>query len=68
LLESLTKIQKTHSETANVFKGISKAIQNEPLDCVLEVSRAKIAAEISHSTFLAAVLNNTTYISEEHTK
>jgi hypothetical protein len=40
LLEFAGKLDenlKTHFETATVFKGNSKTIQNELLDCILEV-------------------------------
>jgi hypothetical protein len=37
-----------------MFKGNSKTIQNELLDCILEVCRAEIAAEISHEAVMSA--------------
>jgi hypothetical protein len=54
LLEFAGKLQEnlgTHFETATVFKGNSKTIQNEQLDCILEVCRAKVASEIGLQTF-----------------
>jgi hypothetical protein len=58
LLEFAGKLDEnleTHFETATVFKGNSKTIQNERLDCILEVCRAEIAAEISREKFLAVM-------------
>jgi hypothetical protein len=48
-----------------MFKGNSKTIQNELLDCILEVSRAEIAAEISHEKFLPVMSDDTTDVSEK---
>jgi hypothetical protein len=56
---------KTNSETATVFKGNSKTIQNELLDCILEVCRAEIAAELSREKFLAVMSDDTTDVSEK---
>jgi hypothetical protein len=46
---------KSHFETATVLRGNSKTMQNELLDCILGVCRAKIAAEIGRANFLAVV-------------
>jgi hypothetical protein len=48
-----------------VFKGNSKTIQNELLDCILEVFRAKIAAEIGRANFLAVMSDATTDVSKK---
>jgi hypothetical protein len=61
----LDKNLKTHFETATVFKENSKTIQNELLDCILEVCRAEIAAEIRCEKFLAVMSDDTTDVSEK---
>jgi hypothetical protein len=61
----LDKNLKTHFETATMFKGNSKTIQNELLDCILEVCRAEIAAEIMCEKFLAVMSDDTTDVSEK---
>jgi hypothetical protein len=48
-----------------VFKGNSNTIQNKLLDCIFEVCRAEIAAEISREKFLADMSDNTTDVSEK---
>jgi hypothetical protein len=48
-----------------VFKGNSKTIQNELLDCILEVCRAKIAAEIGRANFLPVLSDDTRDVSEK---
>jgi hypothetical protein len=66
LLEFAGKLDenlKTHFETATVFKGNFKKIQNKLLDCILEVFRAEIAAEISREKFLAVMSDDTTDVS-----
>jgi hypothetical protein len=65
LLEFAGKLEeniKSHFETATVFKGNCKTIQN---DCILEICRAKIAAEIGRANFLAVVSDDTTDVSEK---
>jgi hypothetical protein len=62
LLEFAGKLDenlKSHFETVTVFIGNSKTIQNELLDCILEVCWAKIAAEIGRANFLAVVSEKT---------
>jgi hypothetical protein len=56
---------KTRFEIATVFKGNSKTIQNELLDCILEVCQAEIAAEISREIFLAVMSDDITDVSEK---
>jgi hypothetical protein len=68
LLEFAGKLDenlKSHFETATVFKQNSKTNQNELLDCILEVCRAKIAAEIGRANFLAVISDETTDVSEK---
>jgi hypothetical protein len=70
LLEFAGKLDENLSnfETATVFKENSKTIQNKLLDCILEVCRAKIAAEIGCTDFLAVTSDDTTDISEKKTR
>lgn len=56
---------KSHFDTATVFKGNSKTIQNELLDCILAVCRAEIVNEIEKSSFLAIMADETTDVSEK---
>jgi hypothetical protein len=56
---------KTDFGTVTIFKGNSKTIQNELLDCILEVSRTKIPAEIGRANFLAVMSDDTTDISKK---
>lgn len=56
---------KSHFESATVFKGHSKTIQNELLDCILKICRDEIINEINHSKFLAIMADDTTDISEK---
>jgi hypothetical protein len=68
LLEFAGKLDenlKTHFEIATVFKGNSKTIQNELLDCIFEVCLAEIAVEISRKKFLAVMSDDTTDASEK---
>jgi hypothetical protein len=48
-----------------MFKQISKTIENELIDCILEVCRAKTAAEIGRANFLDVMSHDTTYASEK---
>lgn len=67
LLEYLGKLDATikdHLMNATVFKGNSKTIQNELLDCMLEVCREKIITEIEQAISLAVMSDDTTHISE----
>jgi hypothetical protein len=71
LLEFAGKLDenlKSHFETATMLKGNSKTIQNELLDCILEVCRSKIAAEIGRANFLAVTSGDTTDVSEKTQK
>jgi hypothetical protein len=46
-----------------VFKGISKTIQNDLLDCVLLVTRKQILLEIETAQFVSIIVDETTDIS-----
>ena len=49
-----------HLEKATVFKGTSKTVQNELLDCMYEVYRDKIKAEINDAKFVSVQADETT--------
>ena len=49
-----------HLENATVFKGTSKTVQNELLDCMYEVYRDKIKAEINNAKFVSVQADETT--------
>lgn len=51
---------KDHFEKSTVFKGISKTIQNELLDCMLQVAQENIKKEISKADYVAVMADETT--------
>eukprot|EP00102_Acyrthosiphon_pisum_P014947 XP_008185265.1 PREDICTED: uncharacterized protein LOC103310034 [Acyrthosiphon pisum] len=54
---------KTHLEKATVFKGISKEIQNDILDCTLTICQNQIKTEINQADFLSIIADETTDVS-----
>src|SRR5215469_14427780 len=58
---------RSHLETNTVFKGVSKTIQNEILDCLLQIYYDNIKKEIKDAPFLAVMADDTTDASE-HTQ
>ena len=58
---------KNHLETSKVFKGVSKTIQNEILDCLLQIYHEEIRTEIRKASFVAVMDDDTTDVSE-HTQ
>lgn len=46
LVTSLDTVLEEHLKTATVFKGTSKTVQNELLDCMLSVLKTHIMEEI----------------------
>ena len=50
---------KEHLENATVFKGTSKTVQNERLDCMLSVVREHIIKEAQSSAFLSIQADET---------
>ena len=58
---------KHHLETSAVFKGVSKTIQNEILDCLLQIYHEEIRTEIRKASFVAVMADDTTDVSE-HTQ
>ncbi|GLV36317.1 uncharacterized protein CBL_08811 [Carabus blaptoides fortunei] len=59
----LDSIMKEHLESATVFKGTPKTVQNEILNSMLEVCRQEIAEQINKVDFLAIQCDETTDIS-----
>ncbi|KAK4882666.1 hypothetical protein RN001_005985 [Aquatica leii] len=53
---------KSHLDKSTVFKGTSKTIQNELLQCMLEVSQEQISKEIKEAEFLAVIADETSDI------
>ncbi|CAL9695954.1 unnamed protein product [Knipowitschia caucasica] len=62
---SLDVALKEHLETATVFKGTSKTVQNELLDCMLSVAREQIIEEAQKSVFVSIQADETTDISTQ---
>ena len=52
-----------HLEAATVFRGTSKAIQNELLDTMLKTMQCKIQNEIKEVDFVAVIADDTTDVS-----
>ncbi|XP_063747657.1 zinc finger MYM-type protein 1-like [Eleginops maclovinus] len=65
VVASLDGVLKEHLESATVFKGTSKTVQNELLDCMLSVVREKIISEVQSSDFLSIQADETTDISTQ---
>lgn len=61
----LDKTVAEHLNNSKVFKGISKEIQNDLLDCMLEVCRKIILEEIRESPYLAIMADETTDVSSK---
>jgi len=64
LVGSIDSAMKERKKDSTVFKGTSKTIQNELLECMLEVCRDKIKEEINQSDFIALMADDTTDVSE----
>ena len=60
---SLDVVLQEHLQTATVFKGTSKTVQNELLDCMLSVLREYIIDEIKSADFVSIQADETTDIS-----
>lgn len=58
-------VLKEHIENATVFKGTSKTVQNELLDCMLSVVREHIITEAQSSDFIAIQADETMDISTQ---
>ncbi|KAL3063707.1 hypothetical protein OYC64_000108 [Pagothenia borchgrevinki] len=53
LVSSLDTVLEEHLKTATIFKGTSKTVQNELLDCMLSVLRDYILEEVNSADFIA---------------
>ena len=60
---SLDSVLHKHLESATVFKGTSKTLQNELLDIMNEVAQSTIMDEIKKAKFLAIISDDTTDVS-----
>ncbi|XP_033977395.1 uncharacterized protein LOC117475359 [Trematomus bernacchii] len=56
LLASLDSVLEDHLKTATVFKGTSKTVQNELLDCMLSVCKDYILEENANADTVATAL------------
>ena len=65
LVASLDAVLQEHLQTATVFKGTSKTVQNELLDCMLSVLREEIIKAIRNADFLSIQADETTDISTQ---
>lgn len=62
-VSSIDSAMETHLKTATVFKGTSKTIQNELLDCMLEVIRDYIIQQLRTTDYVAIQADDTTDVS-----
>ena len=65
LVASLDEVFEEHLKTATVFKGTSKTVQNELLDCMLSVIRERIMEEVKSARFVAIQADETTDVSTQ---
>lgn len=56
---------RDHLDESTVFKGTSKDIQNDILDCCLEIYKDKIRKEIQEAPFVAIMADETTDVSQQ---
>ncbi|KAJ8915410.1 hypothetical protein NQ315_008299 [Exocentrus adspersus] len=61
----LDNVFREHLQTATIFKGTSKDIQNELLQCMLDVCREKIVSEINQANYLAVMAYETSDVSSK---
>ena len=67
LLKWACKLDKDvhdHFHSSSVFKGHSKTIQNEIIDCALQIYREQIVAEVAEAPFVAVMADDTTDIAD----
>ena len=60
LMASIEREFEVHLENANVFKGTSKTVQNELLDCMLSVLRDHILEEVKQADYITIQSDETT--------
>jgi len=61
----LDVVLKDHLTTSSVFKGTSKTIQNDILDCMFRVCQDEILAEVKATEFLSIQCDETTDVSNQ---
>ncbi|KAF1388865.1 hypothetical protein PFLUV_G00067270 [Perca fluviatilis] len=61
----LDEVFEDHLKNAKVFKGTSKTIQNELLECMLAVVREHIVEEVKSANFIAIQADETTDVSTQ---
>lgn len=62
----LDTLLKDHLKRATVFKGTSKEIQNDLLQCMLDVCRDEIKTEIQQADFLSVIADETSDVSSQY--
>ena len=60
---ALDSVLSQHLESATVFKGTSKTIQNELLDIMLKTLQCTIQKEVKQADFVAVIADDTTDVS-----
>lgn len=60
---ALDNVLNEHLNSVSVFKGTSKEIQNDLLDCMLQVSKERILEEIRAADFVSIIADETTDVS-----
>ena len=65
LVASLDEVFEEHLRTATVFKGTSKTVQNELLNCMESVIRERIVEEVRSARFVAIQADETTDVSTQ---
>lgn len=59
----LDRILKDHLEKASIFKGTSKTIQNDLLECMLEIYHQEVHKEVRSADYVALISDETTDVS-----
>ncbi|KAJ1188621.1 hypothetical protein NDU88_005380 [Pleurodeles waltl] len=62
-VSSIDSAMEAHLKSATVFKGTSKTIQNELLDCMLEVTRETIVQQLRSTDYVPIKADDTTDVS-----
>ncbi|KAK7912495.1 hypothetical protein WMY93_012706 [Mugilogobius chulae] len=65
LVASLDEAFDEHNKTAKIFKGTSKIVQNELLECMCAVIKEKITEEVKVAHFVALQADETTDVSTQ---
>ena len=63
LVASLDNVMHEHLQNATVFRGTSKTIQNELLDCMFDVMQGHIIQELKDAEFISIQADETTDVS-----